>query len=315
MSQDTLLIALSLATLVVATVAAVYAMRVYRLKSGIEIRGSFGFASSVAAEDRYVHEVTLENLKDRAVVIFKIFVELGHGYYIEIEDFEHEPLLLRPFEAFRRRYEPIDQYSVGMRRIRIDSLVGNRNTRRRLVLSTAQGRYNVSSHIARWDPVSDFFKNHVTAIIYPLRSTFEGKAYGSGTKYIVRLRARGREDEIVPIYSRDHEVKKFRTFQLTAESLSSRDALEAFLLEEAMSGNLRCADLEVFDMEQWRNELYREHASDEFEATPRNWFVYHVLGRAVTKWHDFQLWQENRANRQKHQREVLKRERERRSSP
>ena len=34
---------------------------------------------------------------DRAVVIFQIFLEVGHGSYIEIEDFENEPLVLEPF--------------------------------------------------------------------------------------------------------------------------------------------------------------------------------------------------------------------------
>ena len=282
--QDSLLLSVSIATLFVAVIGAAYAILAYRLKSGIEIRGSFGFASSVAAEDRYVHEVTLEILKDRAVVVFQIFVELSHGYYLQLDDFEGEPLVLKPFEVFRRRYEPLDQYSVGMRRIRIDGLLNSNKVRRRLVLSTSQGRYDVSGYVGRWDPVIDYFRNHLTAVIRPLRSTFEGKAYGSGTKYIVRFRSKGREDEVVPIYARDFEVKKFRTFQLTEQSLTSRQALEEFLLEEAISGRLQCTDVEVFDLEQWRAEAYKNEPSEVFNAAPRNWFMYHVVGWAITKW-------------------------------
>jgi hypothetical protein len=140
----------------------------------------------------------------------------------------------------------------------------------------------------------------LTAVIRPRRSTFEGKAYGSGTKYIVRFKSKGRDDEIVLIYARDYEVKKFRTFQLTEQSLTSRDALEAFLLEEAISGRVHRTDVDVFDTEQWLAEVYRSEPSEAFGAAPRNWFAYHIVGWAVTKWDDFQIWRENRTILRKH---------------
>ena len=52
--------------------------------------------SSVSCSDNYISSLTLENLKDRAVVILKIYLRLGHGYFVEIEDFENSPLILRP---------------------------------------------------------------------------------------------------------------------------------------------------------------------------------------------------------------------------
>lgn len=301
MSEQTLLLVLSIATLIVAVIGTIYSLLAYRLKAGIQIRGSFSFMSSVAAEDRYVHEITLETLKDRAVVVFKIFVELSHGYYVLVEDFEHEPLILRPFEAFRRRYEPIDQYSVGLQRIAIDGLI-QAGVRTRLVLATAQGRYNVSARLQRWDPISNFFNNHLTALIYPQKTTFEGKAYGSGTKYIVRFRAAGQPDEIVPIYPHDYQVKRFRSFQLTADALVSRDTLEEFLLGEATAGRIQCADLDVYDMEQWRHQVYREDAKEVVNALPRNWLAYHVGGWVITKWSNLRLWKQNRAHRRASQR-------------
>jgi hypothetical protein len=291
---------LSIATLVVAVIAAIYSARAYWLKSGLDIRGTWGIMSSIAAEDRYVHEITLENLKDRSVVIFKIFLEVGHGYFIELEDFDPEPLILKPFEAVRRRYDPIDHYSVNMRRIRMDPVLTNRRSRRRLVLATSQGRYNVTRWVDRWDPVGLFFRNYATAIVRPMRSTLDGKAYGSGTKYVVKLMNPGRDAEFIPIYARDYEVKKFVGFQLSREALESRRALEVFLLERAIEGDLRCADLEVFDLQEWRATTYGDGVAEPLDAKPRGWLAYHVGGGLVTRWENLRLWRLNRAHRREH---------------
>lgn len=291
---------LTVATSAVALVAAVYAIRGFWLKSGLEIRGSAGLMQSIASEDRYIHEVTLENLKDRAVVIFKIFLEVGHGYFIELEDFEAEPLILRPFEAVRRKYAPLDHYSVGMRRIRMDALLGSPRVRRRLVLATSQGRYNVSRWVNRWDPISLCFKNHATGIVRPMRSTLDGRSFGSGTKYVLKLQGANRDDEVIPIYPRDYQVKKFRGFQLTFESLQTKEALETFLLERAITGDLRCSNLEVLDLEEWRKEAYASQVLETIDASPRGWFVYHVLGRLMTKLADFRLKRANQEHRRRH---------------
>jgi hypothetical protein len=39
-----------------------------------------------------------------------------------------------------------------------------------------------------WDPSLLFFQNHLTGIIWPIRSTFRGKAYGSNVKYLAILK-------------------------------------------------------------------------------------------------------------------------------
>lgn len=293
------LLALTVATFFVSVIAALYAVLTYKLKAGIRIRGSFGITQSIAAEDRYVQNIVLENLKDRAVVIFTIFLELDHGYFLEIENFEDKPLILGPFEAYQKHFDPIDHYLINMRRVRLDRLFVNK-ARRRLVLSTSEGRYNVSSWIHRWYLESNLFSNYTTALISPMRSTFEGKAYGSGTRFVIRLRNHGKADEVIPIYPRDWELKRFKNLQLTREALETRESLEAFLLEEAIAGRLRCSDLEVFDLQQWRDEIYKEHGNDPIELSSRGWFIHNVLGFVTTKWEDVRLWRLNREHRKRH---------------
>ena len=61
-------------------------------------------------------------------------------------------------------------------------------------------------------------------------------------------------------------------------------------------------------MEQWRTEVLREYEGDVIEAAPRNWFIYYILGRALTKWSDLRLWRKNRATRREFKRRKAKSE-------
>ena len=253
-------------TLLVALIAVWYSYRSDRRKSGIEVQGSYAVVSSIASSDKYIGQILLQNLKDRAVVIFGIYLEIDHGHYLEIEEFRDQPLVLGPFDAFKKEYEPIDFYLSGAYRIRMDGALGANRTRRRLVVSTAQGRYNIGTSAVPWDPIRDFFRNQLTNIVRPMRSRFRDKSYGSGTKYIVTLTTDGGEEETIPIYQYDHEVRKFRGFQLTFESIQSREALEIFLLERAVAGDLRCSDLTVFDLEEWRSTVYEHYRRPVMDA-------------------------------------------------
>src|SRR5882724_9461122 len=69
-----------------------------------------------------------------------------------------------------------------------------------------------------------------------------------------------------------------RKFQLSFDALKSAHALEEFLLERAIAGDLRCADLSVFDMETWRTERFKEDPTT-FEAPRVGWFMYYIVGR------------------------------------
>ena len=241
--------------------------------------------------------IVLENFKDRPVVIFKIFFLVGRNYYIELEDFDEEPKILKPYEVYSKQYDPVDFYSVNMRRIKLDDLLDSKSVRSQIVLSTSHGKYVVKEWIKRWDPIGDFFKNHMTALIHPMRSAYKNKCFGSEVKYIVDIKTEGGREETIPIYPRDYEVRKFREFRLTRESLESKDSLEEYLLEQAFNGALNCTDINVHDIEAWRNERYLDDYKDVIEAKYYNWFIYFVVGRLLTKFSDMRLYFVNRRHR------------------
>jgi hypothetical protein len=43
-------------------------------------------ASSVYCDDPYLSSLVIENLKDRAITIFEIYLKVGNHCYIQIED-------------------------------------------------------------------------------------------------------------------------------------------------------------------------------------------------------------------------------------
>jgi hypothetical protein len=287
--------AASLVALIVSIVALVYTAKTYLLKSGAYIRGSYVISSSISCDDKYISSITLENLKDRAVVIFKIYLLMGHNYFVEVDDFENDPLILKPFEIFHREYDPIDLYSFGSGRILLDDLFDDKSVKRRIVLSTSEGKYVVKDFINYWDPIGIFFQNYSTAIIRPMRTTYKGKSYGSNAKFIVEFKMENGQEEIIPIYPRDYELKKFKHFSLTKDSLASKEALEEYLYEKVIEGTLKCADVIVRELESWRDEIYESENRRVITAKYENWFEYYVIARIASKISDYRLKQQNRS--------------------
>ncbi len=285
----------SIVALIISIIALVYTIKTYLLKSGANVRASFGMcSSSVSCEDQYVTSVTLENLKDRAIVIFKIYLKIGHNYFLEIEDFGDSPLILKPFEAFKKEYDSIDLYSINMNRINLNKLFDDKSIKKKIVLSTSDGKYVVTARIKHWDPVYDLFKNHLTVVMYPRRATYKGKAYGINTKYIIDIKAENGKEEIIPIYPKDYEIKKFRNFRLTKECLETKEALEEYLYEQIGLGVLNCAEVIVHDMDSWFEEAYASEQKKTIEAEYYNWFFYKVFGPLLTKYSNYRLRQKNK---------------------
>ena len=59
----------------------------------------------------------MENLKDRPVSVYKIYLEVGHGLHIEVEDFTQSPLSLEAYSVYQQKYDPIEFYSHGFSRV------------------------------------------------------------------------------------------------------------------------------------------------------------------------------------------------------
>lgn len=278
----------------ISVLALLIAIKNYRRKAGVNVRGVFTTASGRSCDDVYITEVILENLKDRAVTIFAIYLKIGYNYYLELENLEEKPLILKPFEAYRGQLGPIEFYGISGNKIILNGLFRDRTVRKQLVLSTSDGKYQVPSSIRRWSPIGDFFRNHLTAVIRPVYSTYKDTYLGGNIAYVVELVGQEGEEQIVPIHPRDYELQIFRNFTITKDSLSSKEALEQLLQKQMDEGKLPCKRYVVYDMQAWREKAHEFYSGAiTIQAKYCNAFQYYVMGRVLSKYADWKLNREN----------------------
>lgn len=140
----------------------------YRLKSSVKISSSFSYMFSGCRYSTYVSSVTLTNKKDKSEAIYGIYLELGHGVYIEIEDLEHKPLVIGPFETITRNYNPVSFYGCNGTKVNIGKDLTN-YSRINIVLSTNHGKYLTIKDLNRWDPISENLHKGTAVLVVPER--------------------------------------------------------------------------------------------------------------------------------------------------
>ncbi len=282
-NNDSLItLVISLIALMISIIALYYTVVTFLLKSGHKIRCDITTCSTVDCNDQFISNIILENLKDRATVIFSIYLKLGQGNYILIEKFEKEPLILRPFEVYQKSYDPIIMYSSNLKRIKIDKLLSNRKLKNKILLSTTDGKYIVKTNTKKWGPTHLFFKNYTTAIVNPIRLFYKDKHYGVNIKYLVELKENEKEDLIIPLKKNDYKIKIFTNFSLTKECLNSKEELESFLNLQKEKNHLSFDKLKIIDFEEAISKRLTDYDKKIIELEDRTFFKYNIMGRVYT---------------------------------
>ncbi len=277
-----------------AVLSAYLGIKAYRRKSGAYIRGSFSPSSSRDCNDEFIAQVVLENLKDRSVTIFGIYLRIGYNIYIEIEEFCGAPLTLKPFETYVKSFGPIEFYASSMTKISVNGLLfGNSKIKKHLFLSTSDGKYKVRSPIRGWSPVSDSFLNYFTAVLKPIRSMHRDGSIGGNVKFVVDFVKADGNIESVRLRPDDYRLKIFNDFNLTMESLESKEALEKFLQQRKDEGKIACNEIVVYDLPSWRVKTHEFCKGETIQLKPQGVFRYYVIGRAVSM---FENWRVRRNN-------------------
>jgi len=268
----------------------------YVLKSGVRIRAYCGFTSSIASKEDFISFLVLENLKDRAATVFCVYARVSSNCYILIEEFKDEPLIIRPFEVYQKHYDPIIFYEFNNKIINIKDII-KKSKQPQIVLGTSEGRYVAETIGKTWIPVMEHFNNAMTALAHPVRLGHKGQSYGGNTKFIVEFTLHDGKEEVVPVYADDHKVKKFASFQLSQESLKSKEALEMHLMEQMTQGFLRCKSFKVLNFEEAIEKRFAMKNMEKIDLKPVGFFTYHVIGRMSTIWVKWQMKIENRRRR------------------
>jgi len=280
---------ISIVALLISIIALYYTVQAYLLKSGQKLRCDISTCSTIKCTDNYVSSITLENIKDRATVIFAIYLKLGRGNYLLIESFENKPLILKPFEVYYKEFDPLILYTAGMKKISISKVFYNKKIKRRILLSTTDGKFVVKNSTKRWRPISIFFKNYMTAIIDPVRIPYKGKFYGDRVKYLVEFEYKNQKEQIVDFYERDFEIKKFKNFPLTKESLESKKNLKDYLELQRKLGKIEFDKIQVVNFQKKVNKIKNNYDDEIIEIEPNSFLKYNILGRIYTKYENYRL--------------------------
>lgn len=274
-------VSISAVALCVSLVALAFIIRNYLRKSGISLKGGYSVTMGGDSESAYVSSIAIENAKDRPVVIFGIFLRAGKNWYLEIEGFEEEPLVLSPYEIYTKSYDPVDIYCLNMSKIILDDVLNNKDMKKNICLSTPDGKYTITKGLSKWHPRYDSLKNYTTAPIMPLRLVHHDKSYGSNAKYIVELNFTNSDKQVIPVYRDEYRYSRYKNLTFTEKSLESKESLENHLSENIKLNEIECVGFSVFDVDKAREEEFSD-ISDVLDVMVLGWFKYNVIGMLIT---------------------------------
>lgn len=296
--------------LILSVIAVYFTVITFRMKKGFYVRGICSWSSgSVATNDPYVHEVVIENLKDRAIVIFGIYLKLGHGLTLTIERFDNEPLVIRPFEVYKKKYDPVDGYSFNMKRVRISDIIDYKENYS-LILSTTDGLIKAKKPPAIKNPTYDWFKNHLAITLETDRTNVNGKSYGGATKYVVEVYEGSEIVERIALYGDDHKYAWFRDIGGKLEDLDSESSVknlfESVLKDKGFENRRR---VEVIDYAMVLHKRYEGYILDPTVLKKRSWIIVHGLGRLLTAIKTRKMIRENRMREKERKKKMIEKER------
>lgn len=287
---NTMSLPLSLLAFIVGALTLLYTIKLFKMKKGIDVKCSYSMSSSVYCDDTYVNNFILENRKDKSIVIFHTYLKIGHNYYLELENFEDNPLIIKPFEVYNKNFDPILFYSESLSRIKLDKLLKNSKVKKKVLLYTTEGTYQVKAHIKMTNPISLFFKNNATAIIHPNRLRYEDKAYGKNIKFLVEFFIDNGEKQIISLLENSYKYK-FKGFVLTKESLKDKNSLETFFNNLIDTNSLKnISKFNIIDFGKEVNNTLNSYEKDKvIDAEYYSFLNYHIVGKILTIIEDIQL--------------------------
>lgn len=307
---------IAIVALIISIIALIYTIATYMLKRGVKIRGSFIACGTFETKDNYIHEVYLENMKDKPLVIYNIYLQIGHNIYVDLlnhpNDFNDtiKPIIIPPYEVKIIQFGPQLFYDDGCSVIDniSDYIYGEKNIKKKLVLSTNEGKIRVKSNIKMWDPLYDF-SNHYTQIIRPHRlycdgNTYEATSFGSNTLYVVKVLLRNKETMLCPIY-KGRKGPYFPALDLTEDVLRTKESLTLFLKHQSEAGSIDCEILDVADYKTRIDDIKKDRERyGVHQVKPFGWFEYYIVGRIYsfvknykTKLRNNQIQRDNKKRR------------------
>lgn len=297
---------IALCTLLITVIVLIYSIASFNQKKGCKIRYGITTSTSFETKDSYISELQLENLKDKTIAIYNVYLRFGSNIYLDLLKHQQhpnsieEPIIIPPYTTIIIGLGPQLFYTDGINRIKnIDFYLRRKNQRKTIVLSTNYGKVLVKKSIKRWEPLSDYWKNYYTTLIYPLRvydkeGTYRDKSYGSDTLFIAKITVNG-EKCLYPIFQ-NNKVQFFSQINFTEEMLTDKNALINELNNAKDKGLIVFDTIEIIDLKPIFSSINEQFVNERnIEAV--NWLKYRVFGRIDTLLYEHCKWYERKAQK------------------
>lgn len=307
-NNDILILIITAISLLVSVIVLFITYKTYILKYGQKVRGWVGESSSIISEHKYYRTLLLENLKDKDLVVFDIYIRIGHNIYLDMldkdnlnEQYFH---IIPALSTKEFRFGPPIEYVDGTYSVNLSDLIFDRKTKTKIILSTNQGKLIVKSIKNGWNPVSDYFKNYGTSIIRPIRyysddsiygrtgkeqlnSAINYNSYGSRTLYLITLKRKNFGLITYPIM-KDCKVQYFEKTEFTDEVLENTDVLREFILSERSKGTIEFDEIDnIFDFRAYVKDVRDKFTPFDTPLKAENWFTYNIIDRLQTYWYKY----------------------------
>jgi len=232
--------------------------------------------SSIETTDIYISSITVQNLKDKPLVIFKIFFQLWYNIFIELEDFENKPLIIKPFEVYQWNYWPILFYlDSWLKKYNLNKLFEDKKIKNKIILETIEWKYK------KFHVLHSFFKNYYTLIFQPFRYFHNNKSFWDNIDYILDFIYENWKVESLWIYKTDFKILK--NIILNEELLATKEKLEKFLNKNRKKLVVPCKKIEVIDWKQKINDRFNYNNLKVIDISEKTWFFeYYILGKIYT---------------------------------
>ncbi len=286
-------------SILIALVALYVAFRNYRRKSGILIYGGASISKDYLSSYPYVSDLILENQKDRAVTIYAIYLKVGHNYYLEIENLEGNPLVLKPYESLRKSYTRAYVYTSSTSLVSLRRLLNDVNVKKRVALSTAMGRYIVPARVKHWSPILDYFHNVLTITVRPWQIEYKGISLGDNIRYCLDVMSASGNSTVVVTGS--ELTSTLYGIRFPKAALESVTTLEDYLEQKRKEGVIPPGvTIHISPIgEIVGGQMNGLSMEKEIELPYYSFISFKVVGRALTIWQSITIRLSNASMRRK----------------
>lgn len=304
-SGDLVAIIVGVLSLIVSIIVLFITYKTWNLKSGQSVRAEYGITSSIAADGPYISKVIIENLKDKELIIFGIYIRFGRNIFIDLLDIDDHydkyyhilpPLSTRIFELGAPLY-----YHCSAREVDVESLLRDNKLKGDIILLTNIGKIKAKHFKKGWSPISQYFRNYATIYIRPTRfytkdscplTRTQGEHFidyssiEKTSKYLVTIKFKN--DKVQDfIISESYKYVIFQALTFTSEILNSKESLQKYFYD-ARNNDLISFE-EIVDIKDIQDIVTKDKShllTDKIETIDKediqNWFQYWVISQIET---------------------------------